>query len=635
MSKQLFEEALADVKQVKQMAEDNARRAIFEAVTPRIREFIDNALLSENGLGEDEIMVDVVPVPGEGDAITAPDAEGKVTLDIDELCPSHPGAVVPSPQFGDAVPPGEEEYEISLESLDALRPLIRSGKASVTDVKKMIEHVNARTLVLAKASPIVKATRAYVQEIAQMVSRVDDMYGYVQESIVDPAVKSSCEATLEKSNAVLNRILESKAMSKKTTKAMNESDVTLKLTGLPDDIDLDSVGVDLITGEEDEEGGDAMGGDADDMGDLDLDADGDEGGQGEGEDAQMGESRRLSDDTIVEIDEGMLRREIARMQNLREETKPGAWGDGVGPKEFDDFGGASDEGDAVDQDVRTAGKVGEPLGEADGDDLEEADDLDEQDAGQDDMDQGVHAPQDMAMTEDDMGMDDLDQLQNRRKEEQFSTDVSDGHETATWDKRRHEAVKRLNFEKKLQERTKARASTLRQEASKARAGRNGKRLGEVKKEYAVVAQRYNESLARGNKLTKLVATATQKLQEARSNSAAKRPADGKADQVLRTKLAEVNLFNAKLLCTNKLLQTEMTNAQKARGIKQLDNARTVREVKLIYTSLVDGSTRKPMKEGHDRQIIGSSSRVARPASTNLNEGYETERWAQLAGITRR
>ena len=40
MSKQLYEEALADVKKLKEVAEDNAKRALLEAVTPRIIDFI-------------------------------------------------------------------------------------------------------------------------------------------------------------------------------------------------------------------------------------------------------------------------------------------------------------------------------------------------------------------------------------------------------------------------------------------------------------------------------------------------------------------------------------------------------------------------------------------------------------------
>src|SRR6185312_4724930 len=126
---------------------------------------------------------------------------------------------------------------------------------------------------------------------------------------------------------------------------VNEADLTLKLAGLPDDVEeeLDNVSVDLVTGEDEEGAEDGLGDDmegGDDLAGLD-----DFGGdQGQGGQDQM-ESRALSDATIVEIDEKMLKREIARMRNLREnhtgtggsETKADSWGNG--PDHFDAFGG--------------------------------------------------------------------------------------------------------------------------------------------------------------------------------------------------------------------------------------------------------------------------------------------------------
>jgi polyribonucleotide nucleotidyltransferase len=103
------------------------------------------------------------------------------------------------------------------------------------------------------------------------------------------------------------------------------------------------------------------------------------------------------------------------------------------------------------------------------------------------------------------------------------------------------------------------------------------------------------------------------------------------------KLAETNLFNAKLQYTNKLLQSEsLTSRQKAAVIKQLDEAKTLAEVKLVYVSLTKTLARRPVTENKGRQVLGSSSRTTRPASTqtNLNEGYEAERWARLAGINK-
>ena len=49
MSSKIFEEALADAKKLKSVAEENAKKAILEAVTPRIREFIEDQLLEAEG----------------------------------------------------------------------------------------------------------------------------------------------------------------------------------------------------------------------------------------------------------------------------------------------------------------------------------------------------------------------------------------------------------------------------------------------------------------------------------------------------------------------------------------------------------------------------------------------------------
>jgi len=120
------------------------------------------------------------------------------------------------------------------------------------------------------------------------------------------------------------------------------NELTLKLTGLPADLDLDGVGVDLIGGDED--GSDDSGGEDDDVLDLDLDDSG-AGDDDQGSDEEV----QTEGDEIVEIDEGMLRKEIKRMAALRENapvstdnkgTKPGA-------DEFDDFGGAVEEGEPL------------------------------------------------------------------------------------------------------------------------------------------------------------------------------------------------------------------------------------------------------------------------------------------------
>jgi len=188
MPKQLYEEALADVKKVKQVAEDNAKRTLLEAVTPRIREFIDQALLGrqmEDGditLGdqapEGELMSDItaadpnaaVPVASAGPAaaITPPDAEGKVTLDIDALCSSDAGVPVPPPMFG-APEEIDGEYEISLESIKALKPIASQNNKLHRNIRKLVEQV-----VVAKTTTRrIQATHAFHEQIARMISHVE------------------------------------------------------------------------------------------------------------------------------------------------------------------------------------------------------------------------------------------------------------------------------------------------------------------------------------------------------------------------------------------------------------------------------------------------------------------------------
>ena len=286
-------------------------------------------------------------------------------------------------------------------------------------------------------------------------------------------------------------------------------------------------------GDEEDMGGDEEGGEEGDEGDeggdeLDLDLD-DLGGDEEEEPKEEGtqyESRRLRDNLVVEIDEGMLRREIGRMKVIREartlkarrlaearrhrarrlaeEAVPSTKGYGPG-KSLKSFGGGKDDGDPwLDQDLTL--------------EMEEPDE---------------------------------DKVEEAEKEKVMES--------------RHHA-------------------------------RRG----------------------------------------AARNGASRRPAV-QAESNLRAKLAESNLFNAKLIYTNKLLQNEsLSKRQKAEIIERLDEAENLREVKLVYESLTKtlAGTSRPLSESADRKVIGSSSRATRPASTNLNEGFETDRWARLAGITK-
>jgi hypothetical protein len=130
-----------------------------------------------------------------------------------------------------------------------------------------------------------------------------------------------------------------------------------------------------------------------------------------------------------------------------------------------------------------------------------------------------------------------------------------------------------------------------------------------------------------------------RVEEARNNQALKtRLAESEsAINTLREQLEEVNLFNAKLLYVNKLMQNRDLSARQQRAVvESLDAAKTVREAKLLYTSLTESLKSKSGSTMNENRVFGSSSRSTKSGSAStLNESVEADRWAILAGINRK
>lgn len=644
MSKQLYEEALADVKKLKEVAEDNAKRALLEAVTPRIRDLIENQLLGEAADDDDKLLMDdpesemmdlpAEPVPSIGDAalaadaISMPDEEGKVTLDLSAL------------KADDT-----EEFELSMESAQALGLLQNSKDVFETKINRLAKNVEQ----ISSAGKLVRESKGFTALVDKVISEVEDMYSHLQDNFSDSSRKGVYEELLESFYSTLKQLTEQKMIKK--NKTISEADeITLKLSapGLAD-VDLDDVEIDLVTGAEGEEEpeGEESEGEGDD---LDL---GDEGDEGEDEldlgdededeaeedsDAGKMESRRLRDDLVVEIDENMLRREISKMKALRESEEVQKWGHGAG-----DLGDLEDEdmGDPfVDVDLTTEGDI-EEYKEADGDD--------EKEMAMPEMEMTESDPTDEAHGED---------AEHTKSGEQPSDQSNEPGKTVESLRRRLAAEARLQMEAKQKaQKAKKDKQTAEQQAkqgkmkaeqqakkgqkaeaqkSKQKSEQQKKKAKQLGEAYAFYATKFNESVARTSKLKGMLAEAARKgstLNGASTRSAAE-------TNNLRTKLAETNLFNAKLLFTNKLLQNEsLTKRQKAEVIERLDEARSEREVKLVYESLVktlQGSSTNKLTESVERGVIGSSSRPTRSAasSNNLNEGIEADRWARLAGIVK-
>jgi hypothetical protein len=697
MSKQLYEEALADVKKLKEIAEDNAKRALIEAVSPRIKDLIEAELLKEASEDDDDKQDDLLtddgmdlpgaiaapvemPVPAAEDpsvaaAMSLPDDEGKVTLDLDAL----------------NVEPVGTEFELSNESIKLLNPIIEKiNAATALKIESKLFQLNEAVQKLLETSVSIKKTTSYQKKILEMVSEIETVYEYLQESAGNLQDKGVYEGKLEQLYKQLNKLVEQYNM--KNLKSLLEADLTLKLTNVPDDLPLEDLGVDIVADEgEGEEPAEEEGGE-----ELDLGGEEGEGSEGEdeeeseetgdeeldlgaeeekAEEAQHMESKHLSDNTIVEIDENMLREEIARMRSLREAADDvQTWGNG--PGEVSDEFADEDMGDPfVDIDLTVEG---DDVGETDEmAELGELEQMMQQQEKQDQrksqakqqkqkkqgMMQGMHQygevdemaelaelEQAMQAKDAEKSHGDRDDAQSQKQNRMPEADDDEKHQVQEARRRlaheariQTEAKKKAQAAKKQQKEAQKKAQQKQQEAqqkakqkkqqdaqkAKQEAQKQAKQAKKMSEAYAYYANIFNESVRRTAKLQSVLA---ESRNEVSPNGTSTRSTE--ESSMLRKKLAETNLYNTKLLYCNKLLQNEsLTKRQKAEVIERLDEAKSEREVKLVYESLVKtlGRPTRSLSEGTQR-VLGSSSQATRPASTVLSESYEADRWARLAGL---
>jgi len=113
---------------------------------------------------------------------------------------------------------------------------------------------------------------------------------------------------------------------------------------------------------------------------------------------------------------------------------------------------------------------------------------------------------------------------------------------------------------------------------------------------------------------------------------------------VRDRLHEVNLLNAKLLYTNKIFRKDgLTTEQKVSIVENFDRASSVREVKMVYTVLVETlssaaktiktskSPKKIVTEGFASKATPSTAPKTEPTEI-LAENTVAKRLQQLAGI---
>lgn len=559
----------------------------MEEVTPRIRDLIEKQLLGES---EDEL--------GES---SDDDEDGELMTDVSPS-PVESSPPVDAPMFG--------EFDVNDDS-----NVENEACDSYNEMSDKLESLSRNLAKMSNASSIVSKTAAFKQQISEMITTVEDMYESVQRGVTDSDKKKLFESKLENCFMNLKKLQENK-MSSNRRNRITEEDLTLKITGLPDGLDLDNPEVaDLISVELEtrggEEGGDeseASAGDenaeasGDEGGDLDLgdlDLGGDEGAEASGDEGEKSdEGDDLDDDEVVEVDESVLRKEILRMKKMRESKS-------CKPSDKDvakSFGDGCEEGDPLDVEIRTESVEDEEVVEAD-----------EGDPG------GTLRM--VGETDDSMT-----QLGNRRKKDEQGDKVADTHDSMS-----EMYNRRISFEKRLQERSRSRMNSI---IAEIKSTKDQKKISALRTKLRETFTIVRESEGRVKKFMSVLSEVKGR-NDSRPNGASKSLAESNAIKVLRDKLTESNLNNTKLVYANKVLQTEsLSKQQKAKVIQKLDEAKSVAEVKSVYDSLLEAvnSSSKKMNEGAERTVLSSSSRVTKPTSATLSEGVETDRWAMLAGL---
>jgi hypothetical protein len=589
MGTNLYQEAIAEARQLREMAEQNAKNKIINAVTPKIRALIERELLNEE-VADLDLSDDLsdLALPAEDASFDIEDAgeitfeDEPMTLDLDTMAVTgteseaafddmaNAGGGMPSIHIpadanvdveigadgsvvvdtgsvdlhvGDVDGHGEEDILLSQPMAEALTSLLQNERKTSTKLKRIQRLENN----VRKLSRVFERLNINNLQPSQQVTIRKSYTKLLREafSLYNDAILTEGESdTFGLRRRARSILKEMKQMAYKKKDLFSVLNLFEAEENDNKKEELDEVDAQVILAPADEEEAEeleALLGDLDleltieEPGEEDAGAEDDFGGEEEAADEEEEfalESDGISvdvavsdDDEIVEISETMLRRELRRMRRLRES-------EGVDASVLDNFGGGSEEGDSfVDVDEDT-------LLNALADEL------------------GDNAP--------------MPQVGSRP----------------------------------------AGGDAMPESYRRRRAARN-RRVSQTRN-HRVNESRKNRALSR-------------QLVEYK-----------KAVGSLRTQLTEMNLFNAKLLYANKLMQNRnVTPRQQRTVVESLDKAKTLREAKLLYQSLT-ASLNKVSTKGRSltesRALRGGSSSKSTRSAAAAKSGVEVDRWAVLAGI---
>lgn len=599
----MYEEVIKDINELKRSAQDSAVKTLVEALSPRISEFIEKQIvgsLDGSDFGGGDSLGDPFADENAKDEV---DTEMSVDLSVDPLVSKNQPKDIVSDEGPVDVSLPAEDKEIDVYDMDDETIGILSSVQLNSELADEENEFGKRIRAVENKIRNFNKKNASLREISSTLIRVNDMYKYAKRNF---PLQETYLKTLARNQRMLEEL--------RTKMNKLDEDVTIKLSGLPEDLDLSDLGVSLESGEdeevEDETSSDDLdlGDDSEDDGEsgdgVPASDDSDDSGDDESDDEELNfESEDLSDDDIIEIDEASFKRELSRMVESKnkkpEKPSPAGHGPGKVSSKFAE---------------KTQDPFKVKLSEVD--DTPEGEELDECDANMEGEDHDM------------LEMDDMphDLPESVQKSFRIQTQLqSEAKKRASNAKKYYEkALSEAKYYTGIANACKSKKDHAGYKRANDQVSKRKSAMKDLRESFTFFAKKHNEAVAQKKSLVE----------------SAKRSKNSSLNENknLKQKLTETNLFNTKLMYTNKVLRNEnFSKKVQADIIERLDEATSPREVKVIYESLVSTLTSAIKKE----KIVESTGSSSRPSTSGspsgmLTEGqaFEADRWAKLAGINK-
>ena len=165
MGQNLYQDAIAEARQLREMAEQNAKNVIIDAVTPRIRTLIEQQLVEgeseETELVPDEMMpdadaaADAAPVSigsaggdDSGETAVRVGSDGDIEIEVGGVSISLDTSDEGSAEAPASEPAGDEDVLLDDAVAEALARVVASSNSSRKKIRSQIRLLERRVLSL-------------------------------------------------------------------------------------------------------------------------------------------------------------------------------------------------------------------------------------------------------------------------------------------------------------------------------------------------------------------------------------------------------------------------------------------------------------------------------------------------------